>query len=108
VQTQNKECGGHSFEAHESNHKHNFADPATSMHTQNVQWIWELSKWHNKEHQGTTSHLQEYYLAKFIGIINSTRRILSTSFWKQSTNIGSQKTKCNFQWCMLNFRFPQQ
>lgn len=48
------------------NHKYNFIDPETGMHTQNIELIWGSAKWRNKKHQGTSHYHLESYLTEFM------------------------------------------
>ncbi|GFQ97985.1 DDE_Tnp_IS1595 domain-containing protein [Trichonephila clavata] len=47
------------------NHKYNFVDPDTGVHTQHVERMWGSAKWRNKKQRGTAHHLDSY-LIEFI------------------------------------------
>lgn len=47
------------------NHKYNFVDPVSKVHTQNIERLWGSAKWRNKCHRGTTRKHLESYLAEF-------------------------------------------
>ncbi|GBO35922.1 hypothetical protein AVEN_117303-1 [Araneus ventricosus] len=48
------------------NHKYNFIDPHTGVHTQTVERMWGSAKWRNKRHRGTARHHLGSYLSEFI------------------------------------------
>lgn len=48
------------------NHKYNFVDPTTKVHTQNIERLWGSVKWRNKKERGTKRAFIEIYLAEFI------------------------------------------
>ena len=48
------------------NHKYNFVDPFTGVHTQNVERMWGTAKWRNKCHRGTKRDFLDSYLIEFM------------------------------------------
>ena len=54
------------FEHFKVNHRYNFVDPDTGVHTQTVERMWGHAKWRNKKQRGTARHLLESYLVEFM------------------------------------------
>ena len=48
------------------NHKYNFIDPDTGVHTRTVERMWGSAKWKNKRHKRTERHYLESYLSEFL------------------------------------------
>ena len=48
------------------NHKQNFVDPITGVHTQNIERLWGSMKWANKVHRGTLRSHMDIYLDEFV------------------------------------------
>ncbi|GFQ66622.1 DDE_Tnp_IS1595 domain-containing protein [Trichonephila clavata] len=49
------------------NHKYNFVDPDTGVHTQHVERMWGSAKWRNKKQRGTARHLDSHTLSNLYG-----------------------------------------
>lgn len=48
------------------NHRYNFIDPTTKVHTQTIERMWGSMKWRNKRQRGTARAHLESYLIEFI------------------------------------------
>ena len=48
------------------NHKYNYIDPGTGVHTQTVERMWGSDKWRNKRYRGIARHHLESYLSEFV------------------------------------------
>ena len=47
------------------NHKKNFVDPKTKVHTQNIERLWGKLKTRNKRERGTRAKMLDGYLFEF-------------------------------------------
>jgi len=56
-------AGLHHFKV---NHRYNFVDETTGVHTQNIERLWGSAKWRNKRHRGTARNHLYSYLAEFM------------------------------------------
>ena len=54
------------FQHFKVNHRYNFIDPETSIHTQTIERLWGSAKWRNECHRGTARHYLKSYLSEFI------------------------------------------
>ena len=48
------------------NHRYNFVDPFTGVHTQNIERLWGAAKWRNKVHRGTKRDFLDSYFIEFM------------------------------------------
>ena len=61
-----KELEKAGFEHFKVNHKYNFVNPDSGVHTQTVERLWGSAKWRNKKQRGTKREFLESYLAEFM------------------------------------------
>lgn len=54
------------FEHFKVNHRYNFIDPITGVHTQHIERLWGSAKWRNKRQRGTSRSNLDMYLAEFM------------------------------------------
>jgi len=54
------------YQHNKVNHKYNFVDPSTGVHTQNVERMWGAAKWGNKRRRGTARNFLDSYMAEYM------------------------------------------
>ena len=63
---QTKELKKANFDHFKVNHRYNFVDPETGVHTQTIERMWGSAKWRNKKQRGTKREYLDSYFAEFM------------------------------------------